>query len=252
MQQERLEKIRQLIDSNGLVHAQELAEHFCVSAETIRRDLKKLETEGYIRKIHGGAVSIRRHLSEAAYRTRRNTFTEQKKAIAKEAASLITPDSIVLITPGTTTLETAMFLKEKSGLTVVTNSLPITLELSENPDISVYLLGGHVRGNDYSSFGIQTIEDLKRYNPSVLLMGVGGITLEKGLTDYRMEESSVLRSFTEYVPRIIAVTDSSKFGVVSTYNICPAGRLDHLITDTGLAKNEATAFRNSGIDIRLV
>ena len=248
----RRECIKDMLNSAGFVNVQELVNRFQVSSETIRRDLEYLEKEGVLKRIHGGAVSVRPHANESAYHTRQQEHTSEKQAIARAAAELVCDGDTVLIAPGTTALEVAGCLKSRKGLTVITNSLPVTMELANCPNINLFCLGGHVRGDDFSTAGITAVENLGIFNVAKLIIGIGGITPERGLTDYRMDESALLRTFIEKADCVIGIADHSKFGVVSVYNICPADKLSHLITDSGTPVELCKPFREMGVQVHIV
>ncbi|MBQ9393277.1 MAG: DeoR/GlpR transcriptional regulator [Oscillospiraceae bacterium] len=247
----RREQIKELLNGAGFVNVQELVNRFQVSSETIRRDLECLEKEGFVRRIHGGAVSVRPHVSESAYTLRQQYHTPEKRAIASAAASLIEDGDTVLITPGTTTRLVASCLWERKNVTAVTNSLPVAMELADCPDVEVFCLGGHLRRDDFSTSGITALDNLGIFNVGKLIVGVGGITPE-GVTDYRMDESSLLRTFIDKVDCVIGLADHSKFGTVAVYNICPAGVLDHLITDSGTPEELLRPYRELGVKVHVV
>lgn len=248
----RRESIKQMLDSAGFVNVQELVNRFGVSSETIRRDLEQLEKEGVVRRIHGGAVSARPQTSESAYQTRQQQHTREKQSIARAAAELICDGDTVIIAPGTTALEVACCLKDRKNLTVITNSLPAAMELANCPQINLFCLGGHVRGGDFSTAGITAVENMQIFNPTKLVIGIGGITPEKGLTDYRMDESSLLRTFIDKANCVIGVGDHSKFGVVSVYNVCPADKLSHLVTDSGTPQEMWRPYTEMGVQVHVV
>lgn len=252
MQQMRRESIMELLRSTGFVNVQELVTRFGVSSETVRRDLESMEKAGLVRRVHGGAISTQPLVSESAYTLRRQIHTPEKQAIARTAADLICDGDTVLITPGTTTLEIATQLRQRSELTVITNSLPVAMELTGSPGISVFCLGGHLRGDDFSTSGITAMQNLEMFNANKLIIGIGGITPQRGLTDYRMDESALLRAFVEKADCVIGIADHSKFGITAVYNICPAQRLNHLITDSGTPEELYRPFCDLGIQVHVV
>lgn len=252
MQQERHEVIKELLSRAGFVNVQELVAKFHVSSETIRRDLECMEKEGLLKRVHGGAVSDLPHTSESAYQTRRGDHTKEKKAIAAAAAAFIADGDTILIAPGTTTLEVSTYLRQRKNLTVITNSLPVASELAGCPSIQVHFLGGIVQGEDYATSGITASENLNHFNPDKLIIGIAGITPEHGLTDYRSEESALLHLFTEKAPCVIGIADHSKFGTVSTFSICLADRLTHLITDDGTPDALSSPYKKMGVQVHLV
>ncbi len=252
MRHARRESIKEILNSSGYVVAQELSIKFNVSSETIRRDLERLEQEGDAQRVHGGAISIRRYMNESAYQSREKEHAIEKHAIAEAAAKMVCEGDTVLIAPGTTTLEVASLLHDKNNVTVITNSLPIAMELANTPNINVFCLGGQVQGDDYSASGVMAVQNLEIFNVNKLILSIGGITPDKGLTDYRVNESAMIRYFIERVDCIIGVADHSKFGIVSRYIICPASRLDHLITDSGTPEIVYRPYQEAGVQVHVV
>lgn len=249
--QSRRESIKNMLERTGFVNVRELVSKFEVSSETIRRDLEAMEKNGILKRVHGGAVKIRQESSETVYQTRQACHILEKQAIAKVAAAMIHDGDTVIITPGTTALEVAKLLKNRSRLNVITNSLPISMELANCPGIGIVLLGGIVRGEDFSTTGVIAIENLSVFNANKLIIGIGGITPYHGITDYRMDESALLRTYINRVSCVIGIADHSKFGVVSVYNIRPANRLDHLITDSGTPEEIRQQYREMGIQVHI-
>ena len=248
----RRESIKDMLDSSGFVNVQSLVNRFQVSSETIRRDLEYLEREGVVKRIHGGAVSIRPRTAESAYHTRQQLRPGEKLAIAQAAAELIEDGDTVLLAPGTTALEVAGFLRRRRDLTVITNSLPAAMELAICPTVELFCRGGRVRGDDFSTTGITAVEHLGMFNASKLVLGIGGITPECGLTDPHMDEAGLLRAFIDKAQCVIGMADHSKFGTVSVYNVCPAHRLTHLITDSGTPWDQCQPYRDLGVQVHVV
>lgn len=252
MQQIRRENIKELLRSTGFVNVQEIAGQFGVTAETVRRDLEALERDGLVRRIHGGAVSTQPLIDESAYTLRQQYHTTEKQAIARTAADLIQDGDTVLIAPGTTTLMIARQLRARERLNVITNSLPVAMELADCPGVRVSCLGGHLCGEDYSTVGVTAMQNLELFNANKLIIGIGAISLQHGLTDYRMDESALLRFFVQKADCVIGIADHSKFGVTAMYNICPAERLTHLITDSGTPEELYTPFMQLGVQVHVV
>ena len=255
MQKNRHDSIKDLLTATGFVNVQQLADKYGVTTETIRRDLEQFEKEGIVKRVRGGAVStqIRTQQSdiETAFTLRKETNADEKKAIAKLAAELINDGDTVIIAPGTTSLETARCLRGKKDVTIITNSLPVAGELSDADGISVFCLGGFVRPDDYSVSGNMALDNLSMFNATKLITGVGGLSAENGLTDYRMDESSLLRKFFDNTKIAISVADHSKLGKVARYNICPASRIDILVTTDAASAEQIKPFEDLGVDVRI-
>lgn len=139
---ERWQKIVQLVNERGSIRVTELSELCQVTEETIRRDLDRLEGEGSARRSHGGAVSVQSEgTSEIPYLVRETTNAEQKRDIAASAISLIQPNDRIILDASSTAWYMAQILPDVP-LTVVTNSIRVTMELSTKEKIQVISTGG--------------------------------------------------------------------------------------------------------------
>lgn len=246
MTQERRTRIIDLLENAGVVHVSDLTTAFGVSAETIRRDLEALENEGHLCRIHGGAIPIRNRGEEPAYSKRIVTHFAEKQAIAREAVKLVSDGDVIQIDIGTTTLEFAKMLVGKYRITVVTNSLTIAGTLAVDNKITVIITGGVVRVGDMSVSGSISNENMRNFNTDKLFLGVGGLTPKKGITDYHLAETDFRKVAIGNTQSVIALADSSKFGVIAMNRVCDAKRIDTLITDSGTAPSVLEEFRTMG------
>ena len=150
---ERLKEIVALVERHGLVRTFELSESFGVTLSTVRRDLEVLEGEGLLRRVHGGAVSLRGRGYESPYPTRSVSNIDGKRAIARKAASFVSEGASIALDVGSTALQLAFELKAHRHLTVVTNNLRAAVELAEEPSHRVLVTGGLLRYGELSVVG---------------------------------------------------------------------------------------------------
>ena len=115
------------------VRVTELSRTFEVSEVSVRRDLSHLERQGFLRRIHGGAVPVpnaQAPSTQAAVSP--VAHAAEKASIGRAAAELVRPGERLLFDSGTTVLEVARHLppelRESGNLTVITSSLPIVRE----------------------------------------------------------------------------------------------------------------------------
>ena len=158
---ERQARIVHLIAQQKTVTVAELCKRFSVSDMTVRRDLQRLENDGILVRTHGGAVASTLE-QDAAFGVREQSFTEEKEAIARVAASLVHPGETVILDAGTTTARLARYLHGKAGLTVITTSLHVLRELGSDDQITLIATGGTVRQATLSFVGSWAEEMLSR------------------------------------------------------------------------------------------
>ncbi|GAF08840.1 transcriptional repressor of aga operon [Paenibacillus pini JCM 16418] len=142
--EERRETILAQVDIDGKVQVHALATLFNVSTETIRRDLDRLEKEGRLRKVYGGAVRIRSEMIEPTFLKRSQMHQSEKQVIGKLAASLVEYGETVILDNGTTTLEIMRHLKDRADVTVITNAVPILTCALEEFQGKIIFAGGEV------------------------------------------------------------------------------------------------------------
>lgn len=252
MMRDRKPRIMEMLAAKGFVNVQELADFFDVTTETIRRDLAAMEKAGLLNKVHGGAVATSQHTAEVTYQNRKTLQEQEKREIARKAASLISDGDTVIILSGTTTLALAEFLAEKKDLNVVTNSLLLAVALTEHPSITVHMLGGTVRKGNFSLSGVLANQTVGLFNASMVITGVGGMTPEQGLTEHTLEDALLLRECMKVSDVLICLADHTKFGFIAQYNVCPAKQVCRLITTSMTPDIVCQHYHSMGVQVDVV
>ena len=57
--EERLDQILNILNSEGKIKVKNLSQHFNVTEDCIRKDLKHLENLGHLKRTYGGAIKVR-------------------------------------------------------------------------------------------------------------------------------------------------------------------------------------------------
>lgn len=225
----RHQVILELLSSNGQVFVHNLAEHFNVAQETIRRDLTKLESQKLLKKIHGGAVNVQSKF-ERDFNERAQLAAEEKKAIAIKAAEIIKPGDTLFIDFGTTTMEFAHRVKYINKLTVMTNSPLIAGIMQENPSIETILIGGQFAGDKYACLGSVTIKYLSEFFADYAVIGTGAIDVNKGIMDQNIDEAAVAKKMIENSDKSIVLADSTKLHKHAVRLVAGWENIDILVT----------------------
>ena len=211
--EERCDRIVALVNEKKSVTVQELMDMLGASESTIRRDLSLLDSRCEIVKVYGGAVAVTVKQHDDDVRERRILFPEEKKLIAKYAASLVKRDDFVYIDAGTTTEYIIDFLTE-TGAVYVTNAASHAKKLSRN-GFCVYLAGGRLKRSTEAVIGSTAADFIMRYNFTIGFWGANGIHRTIGFTTPDPEEADIKRVSMSRCKRRFIVADSSKFGVIS-------------------------------------
>ena len=253
MLHERRKDIVEKIKKNQTLKVQNLVSEYQVSIETIRRDLEFLEKQGYLQRVYGGAVLHGYYsITEPEHVQREQSNSNKKQAIGKQAAALVNDGDSLFIDYGTTTIEMVRRLGGKKNLIILTNAMLIAQELTrlaKGAGWKIILLGGEVRENEFTVSGAMTDSNLKNFFLHKVILGVGGINVQSGVTDYHIAESSTRRLAMEQAGTIIGLADCSKFGVTALNQICPADKLDILVTDWTVPETVLDEYRALGITV---
>lgn len=239
---DRRRRITAMVKEQGSVQVTMLSEMFGVSAQTIRKDLHYLADRGVATRAYGGAISADvvgtasspvPMAAEPAVDTKLGFNRTEKEAIGKLAASLVKPGDSILLDSGTTTIQIAHHLPDIEDLTVVTNDFGVLSALATKQNIQIVMLGGALRRKNMAFYGAQTEAAIEELLVDKLFLGVDGFHLEKGITTHYENEARLNRKMATVANKIIAVTDSSKFGRMCLHRIIGVDEIDLLITDRG-------------------
>jgi DeoR/GlpR family transcriptional regulator of sugar metabolism len=228
---ERCEKIVKLVNERGSVRVSELSEWFNVTEETIRRDLDKLEEAGRLRRSHGGAVSILDPSPEIPHAIREATRAAEKRGIAAEAAKLVRPRDRILLDASTTAWYLAKTLPD-IPLTVLTNSLQVSLELAGKGQIEVVCTGGLLSSRSLSYVGPLAEQALEQYHVNRAFISCKGVHLERGLSESNLLQARIKQQMIERADEVVLMADSSKLDVQDFAHVPGLRRVNILITDT--------------------
>lgn len=214
----------------GLVIVDELAGHFKVTPQTIRKDLNELCDRGILQRVHGGGVHVS-GVTNYAYEARRTLAAEEKQRIGVKAAALISDNSSLLINIGTTTEQVAHALRGKRGLLVITNNINVVNILSGTPDMELIVAGGVVRPTDGGVIGEAAGDFIRQFKMDYAIIGVSAIDQDGSLLDYDYREVKVAQAIIENARHTILVADGTKYERSAPVRIGHISQLSHFVTD---------------------
>jgi len=248
---QRREKIQQYLAIHKVARTTDLIQLLNVSEATIRRDLEWLENEGTIQRTHGGAILSQNIDFEAEYRHRAQLFSQEKSSIGKIAASLVENGDTIFINSGTTTTQVIRHLPDNIDITVISNNLIAVLEAGD-VGYELILLGGSFQPKSKSIAGRFALSNISQVYADKAFIGVDGLTLHNGCTVPSIAEAELCRLMVERTHgQIIIVTDHSKWGAISNFEIAKTEQINVLVTDSRFEPSGQAALRSRSISIKL-
>ena len=231
----------------GRVTVEDLAAHFTVTPQTIRRDLNDLSDAQMVVRVHGGAM-VASGVVNLAYEARKLIAGPHKRLIGEAAARLVPDHSSVFVTIGTTTEEVARALSGHTGLLVITNSLQVAAELYRHTGIEVVVTGGSVRRSDGGIVGAQSEAVIAQFRVDLAVIGTSAIDADGTLLDFDIREVQAARAIIEHARRVVLVSDSSKFARSAPVRVAHLDDVDILVTDR-LPPAAAELCRAHGVQV---
>lgn len=221
LKEERLSKIIELLNKNNTLKTEEISDYLNVSLATVRRDLNELDESKKIKKIFGGAKSIKNInyiTTEDRMDDKINVNIKQKLAIGKFAAELIHDNDFVYMDAGSS-VEAMITYIHANNVVFVTNSIWIARELSALK-YKVYILPGEIKLSTDSIIGVSAIQYLTNFNFTLGFFGTNGIHKDFGFTTPDINEAMIKSEAIKRCKKTYILADSSKFDKVSQVSFC--------------------------------
>ncbi len=247
---ERKNEILNKLRAEQRVLVSELAVHYNVTEETIRRDLDKLGKEGYATKTYGGAIWGNSTKMDLSYTIRNKTNVEAKNIMARIISDLVHDGDHLMLDDSSTALYVAKHLKDKKNLTIITYSVEIVAELAGVEGFTILSTGGQLRPGSLSFGGNQVPQMLSKYHVDKSILSCKGIDPEAGITDSGEAHAVAKQHMIRAARETILVLDDSKFDKVSFVQTAPVHAVTTVVTNCRPAQKWMDYFRQQGITCR--
>jgi DeoR/GlpR family transcriptional regulator of sugar metabolism len=247
---DRRERIRLRVVDEGFARIEDLAEAFGVSLMTIHRDLDALQTQGWLRKVRGGATAQPSALHHGDVRHRAQTMVTAKERLAESALELVEPGQSVMVDESTTGLEVAKLLPSRGPLTVITNFLAIVNQLAGEPGIDLIALGGEYYPAYDAFLGLRTSEAIRSLRADILFMSTTAIT--NGQCYHQsLDTIAVKRALMDAVDRRVLLVDHTKFSRSGLHQLATLTAFDLVIVDNGTSPDDVAKLQAQGVPLRI-
>ena len=247
--EKRRQEIAEYVSENKKIKVSDIVERYGISGVSARNDLEILENEDVLRRVHGGAVSISKQESGSDFDKRYKTNSAYKKELAKEVAKLIEDNDTVMMNAGTTLTYILRAIHDKKNVSIVTNSLPNTVEALDSPDFNVILLGGQIDPKYRYTFGSDALSQLEKYHANKCIISVDGVNAQNGLTLYYSSEVDVIKKMIDCSDTCIVAVTKSKIGKNTFASVAPITDVDILVTNKSEKTDEIAAIKENGVKV---
>lgn len=246
---ERRNAILAKLSIEGKVVVSDLAAEYEVTEETIRRDLDKLDREGFARKTYGGAVKNESFNIDLPFQVRKQSNVESKQKIAAVIGSMIKDGDYIMLDSSTTALYVIKNILDRKKITLITNSVEILIELCNKPDWTIISTGGTLKEGSLSLLGYQAERMVESYHVDIAVCSCKGIDISAGVTDSNERDSQIKKAFFASAKKKILMVDSSKFNKTSFVKICDIKDVDVIATNEEPGENWKNIIEQQGVEL---
>ncbi|MDW3194976.1 MAG: DeoR/GlpR family DNA-binding transcription regulator [Cytophagales bacterium] len=247
LKQERQELILSEITAQNKVHSADLSLKLNVSEDTIRRDLKELADQGYVKKVHGGAMA--NPVGPQSIQQESISHESERQVLINKCLPLIRPHGILIIEGTETAALLAEQLPSDLSLTVFTNSLPVANRLLHVHHVDTHFIGGKISVKHQGTMGTEVIQNLADIQADQCFMEFSGIHPEIGITaadrEYAITLKAILKSSTE----LIGLSLSKDIGTMQPFRVATTDKLSKLVTELEQPNKQVATFLDKGVDV---
>lgn len=247
----RQDRIVALVEEEGDVSVDSLADRLGTSRETIRRDLTQLDQRGQLRKVHGGARRVDPDTGqiEGPFAHRMAENVEAKRAIARATASLFADGDTIMMDSGSTTAIFAEHLQRLKGLTLITNSFTALSHFARGDHQNhLFLLGGEFSIDLQETLGPMALEQLMQFHAEHAVLTVGAVQTG-GIYDFDLRETELARAMVGRARQLTVLADSSKFDRTAVFEVAAMDKVTRIVTDRAPAADFAAALARQGVEL---
>ncbi len=247
LKEERQQTILNEVELHNRILLTDIAETLDVSIDTVRRDVKELDSEQKLRKVHGGAISLGFTTNSA--RNANIYALDEKTKIAKKALTLLKDGSVIFIDGGTTCLELARLIPVNLELTCFTLSLPVAMELSAKPNVTVIFIGGQIAKEAQISIGANTIHNLSEIKVDYSFIGTGYVDSQYGLTEFDWDIVQLKKAVIKAAKKTVLLCISEKLNSQHRYKTCEINAINTMVTEVEPENVLLNSFRSHDVHL---
>jgi len=220
------------------------------SHETIRKDLVALESQGLLKRVHGGALPVTTVTFEEGV-DERTQNQDEKRRIAQRALQEVPTSGAIFIDSGSTTRIFADLLPPNPNVIVFTNSLPVAQTLLLKPGIPIYLVGGRLRHVSQATVGAWSHSALEELHVDVAFVGTNALSLERGLSTPDADEAATKSRMIAKATTTVLMIDHSKFDQNALFAYSDVSDVQMLITGVETPEKTRAEYAQQGVEVHV-
>lgn len=249
--EERLEQILNILNKNYRVKVNELSELFNVSESLIRKDLQRLEREGFLKRTYGGAILNREISKGSPINTRMNINLSSKETISKKAFELVKDGDVIFLEASSINFLVAKLIAESTKrITLITNMALIPPLFNDNEIVKLICIGGVYDNKSGGVIGSEVVKSISRYTFNKGFLGSSGVNLNKdSVGTATMEDGNIKEMVISNSNEVFLLVEKEKFNMDSTYKFADLEEFNGIITDTDITDDIKDKLRRLTVNL---
>ena len=243
-------EILNILNEAGSGRIQDISRRLNVTEETIRRNVRRLEEQGLVRKVHGG-VYLKDWVAEPSFAQRLKEQPDAKARIARHLAAHIPDGASLFLDIGSTTAFVAQALRGHQNLLVVTNSLTVAQNLATLNGNRVFMAGGELRSHDGGAFGAEALAFVRQFRVDYAVLSSVAVDSRAGFMLHDLREAEFSRAIIDCAQTSIMAVDATKFGRTAPIRITDPDAIKLLVTDAAPPLALGAMLTAAGVEIQI-
>jgi len=245
---DRQRRIVELLLGADSLRTTETAVELGVTDETVRKDFEILEKRGELIRTHGGASRPVRIREDLPFTERHAVRRDEKRAIARLAASRIRANETIFLDASSTVLTLTEFLPDLP-LTILTNALNVFTALSDRPNLDLICTGGLFDPKSRSFIGLTAEKSLQRYNINRMFFSGNGLHLDRGVSESNARQAAFKERVIANAEDVVFLADHSKLGQKAAFFFAQIADLSCLVTDKAADSGFVENLQGRGVEV---
>jgi DeoR family fructose operon transcriptional repressor len=254
LQHQRRHRILELVRERKTCTVDELRQELGISAITIYRDLRKLDEDDLIRRVHGGVTLCDPDPVNWRFADRLTTNAAAKERIGRAVAAWVREGSAIFVDASSTTYFFAQQVAQRGipRLTLVTNSPGVPLLFEASPRTRIISTGGELHHTLNAYGGPIAMRVLEEMNFDSAFISCAGFNVTHGATTDSPVLVELLRGVARRAREVILLIDSSKFSKMAIMTSLRASEITRIVADDRVPRDSLRRMQDAGMEITLI
>lgn len=250
IREERLARITEYVQSRRYASVEDLMNITGASKATVRRDLTALSEAEKLILTRGGATCDMQHwITDLSYTERASTNATDKSRLGESARRLMEECNSVFLDAGTTTRAVVPFIRDLSGVNLITNDVSIAADLVSAKGLNITVTGGQMRPDFYVLRGYVAEDMIRNMHIDTAFVGFDAVAVDKGCYITNTDEVALKRCVISVAKRVVALCDQSKFNNSALCSVCPVTDIDIFITNKEVDREKTAVLEQQGVEV---